>query len=316
MKKVFKLEPIPTVNMHYGGKAIQKKYGLFPELPNIGEMYNVIAIKDHLDNIVIGPNIPLSEFYDKNRDFFGDCKSEIFPVRMMMCCINGKGSLHLHPNNEYGMAHDGIWGKIEAGVTRIDGEDYYYVGHRAKTKEEFIQMCEEGRWEELFIERKMQGGDFYLFDYGQIHGDSRDYAGDPDGHISTNWCTNGDLSYRVWDHDRPADPKRPLQKQKVYDCIKVPDEEFYCTRPEAEHINGCDVKKYYSKPGVFEAYDVIVKEQGVFELKEFMCLVCFDGEGEVAGQPMKGGETLMVPADFGPVEIKGNISLAVISYKD
>ena len=47
-----------------------------------------------------------------------------------------------------------------------------------------------------------------------------------------------------------------------------------------------------------------------------MCLTCFAGEGTVAGELVKGGETIMIRAGFGPVEIKGNISLSVISYKD
>lgn len=287
-------------------------------MPNVAEMYNVIAIPNHLDNIVEKYNIPLSQFYHEHHDFFGNCKSPDFPVRTMMCCYTGKGSVHLHPNDEYGLAHDGIRGKIESVVVRADDDDYeyHYVGHTAKTKEEFIKMCEEGRWKDLFIERKVKHGDFHLYEYGQLHGDSRDYEGDENGLIASCWCTNGDLSYRIYDHDRPADPKRPLSPQKVYDCVKIPDTEFYVRHVDAIHSNGCDVKHYYSKPGVFEAYDVVCKDKGTFELPEFICFTCFDGSGKVAGLPIKGGETVMVSAGYGPVEIEGDVSFSVISYKD
>lgn len=316
MEKVYKLQPIPTANTYYGGKLIQKKFGMGLDLPNVAEMYNVIAIPNHLDNIVEGTGKHLSEFYHENRDFFGDCKSKDFPVRSMMCCYTGKGSVHLHPKDDYGLAHDGMRGKIESVVVRGNGSDSHYVGHTAKTKEEFIKMVNEKRWKDLLIERTIKNGDFYIYDYGQLHGDSHDYEGDEDGLIASCWCTNGDLSYRLWDHDRPADPKRPLHLDKVLDCVKIPDTDFDVRHVEAETVNGLEVKHYYSKPGVFEAYDVVCKEKGTFELKEFACYTCFDGEGTVAGFPIKGGETLMVCADFGPLEIEGNVSLSVISYKD
>ena len=319
MEKTYKLIPIPTANSYYGAKLIQKKYGLGLDLENVAEMYNVIAIPNHLDNEVEGTGMTLSEFYLKNREFFGSCKSDGFPVRAMMCNYTGMGSVHLHPTDEYGLAHDGMRGKIEGIVKRGDSSkvEHKYLGHTAKTKEEFIKMCEEKRWKELFIEREFPYGEFHMYDYGQLHGGSRPYEGDnEDGEISSCWCTNGDLSYRIWDHDRPVSEKRQLHTQKVYDCVKIPDTDYYHTFAEEKLVNGCKVKQYYSKPGVFEAYDVIVEEKGTFQLDEFLCLTCFEGSGKVAGVDIKGGETLMVCANYGPITIEGNISLSVISYKD
>ena len=317
MNKVYKLKPIPTTTDYYGAQYIKHHYGIGLDMPSVAEMYNVIAIPNHLDNEVEGTGLHLSEFYHQNREFFGGCKSNDFPVRTMMCTYIGKGSVHLHPTDEYGLAHDGIRGKIESVVVRAEGKDRHWVGHTAKTKEEFVKMVNEKRWKDLFIEREINHGDFYIYDYGQLHGDSHDYEGtDDDGYLATCWCTNGDLSYRLYDHDRPADPKRPLHIDKVMDCVKIPDTDFDVRHVEAESINGCEVKHYYSKPGVFEAYDVIVKEKGTFQLDEFICFTCFDGKGKVAGIELKGGETLMVCANYGPVEIEGDISLSVISYKD
>lgn len=316
MERIYKLRPLPTSNAAYGGTLIQRKYGIGTELPNVAEMYNVIAIPGRHDNIVEGPEIPLSEFYHKHRDFFGECKTADFPVRSMMCNYTGMGSVHLHPTDEYGLAHDGIRGKIEAVVRRGSGKRRCYIGHRARTKEEFVRMCEEGRYDELFIEREIEAGDFYLYDYGQLHGGSRPTPPGEDGDLATCWCTNGDLSYRIYDHGRPADPKRPIEKGKVFDCVKVPDTNFLLRRLEAKSINGCQVKCYYSSPGRFEAYDVVVEDRGTFELNEFICFTCFDGEGEVGGVHLKGGETVMVCAGYGPVSISGPISLSVISYRD
>lgn len=43
------------------------------------------------------------------------------------------------------------------------------IGQRARTREEFAQMVEEGRWGELLNEIPVHAGDFFQIDAGTVH---------------------------------------------------------------------------------------------------------------------------------------------------
>lgn len=310
MGKFYRIEPIYEERI-WGGQEIRRKFGYETELKNIAEAYHVIAIPGHLDNRVAEADMPLSEFYRRNRELF-DCGAEELPVRLVTACADGKLSVHLHPTDEYGLAHEGMRGKVEGGfaLTESDQEVEYMIGHHAQTLEEFKEMVENQEWDRLLRRVKGKLSDYSHMPIGTLHGESGDGS-----LIMVAYSTNGDVTYRLWDHGR-IDPKRPLNVQAVYDNVTIPDDTIAPYHVEPYEKDGCMVYDYYSAPGEYTGRRIKTIPGAVFSMDEFMFLLCLDGETDVNGYHMKPGETLFVPAHAEKLTFGGTADICVLSYTD
>lgn len=310
MKQFYKIAPILEERI-WGGQKIREQFGYETELKNIAEVYHVIAIPGHLDNLVEGEGITLSEFYKKNRELF-DCEPEELPVRLVTACADGKMSFHLHPADAYGLAHEGMRGKIEGGfaLTDLDTEVEYWMGHQAKTREEFQELAERGDWDQLLRSVKGRLNDYCHTPIGTLHCESGDGS-----LIVVAYSTNGDVTYRLWDHGR-VDPKRPLNPQAVYDNVNIPDDTIAPYSVEPYEKDGCRVYDYYSKAKEYVGRRIQTRPGAGFEIEEFCFLLCLDGETRVNGYPLKPGETIFVPAHFGKLEFDGIADISILSYID
>ena len=69
----------------------------------------------------------------------------------------------MHPDDAYAAEHeDGSLGKKECWyVLSAEPGGTIIVGQRARSREEFAQMVEAGRWDELVYEIPVHAGDFF-----------------------------------------------------------------------------------------------------------------------------------------------------------
>lgn len=60
---------------------------------------------------------------------------------MVSACPESSLSYHLHPTDAYGLAHEGMRGKVEGGFTIEEtGEEFDTIlGHNAKTKKSSLK---------------------------------------------------------------------------------------------------------------------------------------------------------------------------------
>ena len=115
MHKIFHVKPI-YLEFVWGGHKLIDKYNLQTVLKNVGMIYLVIAIPNHLDNIVEETNQPLSEFYQEHQDLF-KINEERFPVRMAISCNEGRQSYQVHPDDAYALSHEGTRGKVSGSIS-------------------------------------------------------------------------------------------------------------------------------------------------------------------------------------------------------
>lgn len=310
MSKFYRIQPILEERI-WGGQKIREKFSYDTQLKNIAEAYHVIAIPGHLDSMVIGENIPLSEFYAAHRELFG-CKCEELPVRLVTACADGKLSVHLHPTDEYGLAHEGMRGKIEGGFALTDSteEVEYMIGHSAKSLGEFREMVEKGQWDTLLRRVKGRACDFCHTPIGSLHGESGDGS-----LIMVAFSTNGDVTYRLYDYERD-DPKRPLNVKAVIDNVLIPDNEIRPYPVEPYLKDGCMIYDYYSKPGEYVGRRIKTTRQSQFEMKEFMFILCLEGRTGINEYDICPGETLFIPANSGILNFSGEADLCILSYID
>lgn len=114
MKKIYHVEPV-LESFVWAGDKITEYYGYQTTMTKVGQAYHVIALPDHLDNIISETKEHLSEFFERHPELF-DCQYPIFPIRMATSCGQGLMSYHLHPNDEYAWQHEHCRGKVSGGV--------------------------------------------------------------------------------------------------------------------------------------------------------------------------------------------------------
>ena len=309
MKKIYHMCPLYE-SFIWGGRKIIDRYHLNTDLNNVGIMYHVIAIPGKLDCIVEETQEPLSVFYKNHKELFA-CASELFPVRMTTSCGENKMSYHLHPSDAYALVHEGTRGKASGAVAmeEADKVSERLFGNRAQTVDEFKKMVQEKDWDHLFQKISVKQGDFLHTPAGVIHG------GGGEGTMNMTFSTNSDITYRFYDYDR-NDPKRKLHLQQVYDCVNIPEVSLGTVHPEPKLIDGLQTVTYHDFPGEYTAMRLDVHGSGIFEKAEFYFLFCADGDGTIGDTEISEGKTVFVPADYGKVDMTGNMRLYLISYRD
>ena len=303
---------LPVFNYRvWGSDALAKKYGYKSDLPNIGECYNVIAMPNHLDCDVLETGEKLSAFYHTHHELF-DCEKAEMPVRAAMACTSDNMSVQVHPNDEYALAHDGRLGKPD-GVYFIETIENatMELGHYAKTREEFKQMVDEKRWDELLRYIPIAAEQFVSVPFGTLHAFGK-------GLTLIEFTQNADLTYRLYDYNR-IDPvlgtERELHTQKVLECVNVPNDEIGLVDLKPVEKDGCIVTVFHSEPKVYSAGRIVVKEKGIYERDEFYFVTVLNGEGRLDGMEIKAGETVLIPAHHGPLTIEGDIDLSYVTYE-
>lgn len=310
MKKIYHIKPIYK-SFIWGGRKLIDEFNLKTDLPNVGTIYTVIAVKNHLDNIVEETGGTLSELYETHPEIF-DCPDEGFPIRMTITCNEQYQSMQLHPNDEYALAHEGTRGKVSGAIVLFPQENppvtKKQFGHKCSSLDEFKKLVAEENWDELYDHIEIADGWYHHTPAGVIHG------GKGSGKIAATFGTNSDITYRFYDYER-NDQNRPLDLQAVYDCVNIPEVPLENGRDvNPAEKNGVACYDYYEKSGEYVAKRLKIEKEGSFNYPHFAFYTCVNGGGELEGIPIKKGETLLVPKGYGPVELKGKLDICFISY--
>lgn len=309
-KMIYSIEPVFEERI-WGTQEIRERFGYETDLENIAEVYNVVGQKDHLDNFVTEAGMYLSDFYKQNKELF-DCECKDMPVMVCMAFSDSFLSIQIHPDDEYGMLHEGGHGRPEGWVI-YDGPENndLILGHNAQTKEEFVELSNQRDWNKLIRHVNMKRETQYVHvPAGSLHAFCKDA-------LAIAFSTNGDITYRLYDYDR-VDTKtgklRPLHVQQVFDCIKVPDLlSPYDVKPEQKE--GYKHTLYYDNPGEYTCGRLQIENKCTIDEPKFMFYTCASGKGTIGGREIKAGETLFVPAGFGKVDLSGEMDLVYITYK-
>ena len=310
-KRIYGIEPVFEQRI-WGTQHLREKYQYKTELDNIAEVYNVCAMPGHLDNIVTGTGMRLSEFYHRNRELF-ECPAADLPVEICMAHSNSFLSIQNHPDDSYALEHEGSRGRPEGWVI-LEGleKNRMVMGHYAHDKKEFQELSMGKEWDRLFRYIEMEPGQYIHVPAGSLHAFCKDA-------VAVAFSTNADITYRLYDFDRvDASTGRPreLHIQKLFDTITVPDDRLDCFWPKKYEADGCTISDFYDEEGVYTSGRIELTKEGIYHTGRFMFYVCVGGAGEISGVPIKAGETVFVPAHFGNIILKGTLDLMYITYRE
>lgn len=133
-----------------------------------------------------------------------------FPLLIKILDCNRWLSVQVHPDDTYGLAREGEWGKTEMWVVlhAEPGAELIYGFARGVTKEQYAKVIGSEESAQGLQRLPVKDGDVIFVPSGAVH------ALGP-GIIVTEIQQNSDTTYRIYDWGRP----RPLHLQQSLDVL-------------------------------------------------------------------------------------------------
>ena len=308
MESLIALEPV-FKTMIWGGRKLETEFGYHIPAGRVGECWPISA-HPHGDCVIASgayAGKTLSWPWDEHRELFGGIEGDRFPLLVKIIDAADDLSIQVHPDDAYAAAHEGgSLGKQECWyVLSAEPGGTIVIGQRARTREEFAQMVEEGRWGELLNEIPVHAGDFFQIDAGTVHAIKG-------GTVILETQQSSDITYRVYDYDRTQadDSLRELHLAQALDVI-----DYDRPLPSSGEVAAAD-----GPICTLEANDRYTVERvdvsGTLTVPlghPFTCVSVIAGEGTLCGEPVRCGSNLLALADLPALELAGEMQL-VISY--
>ena len=302
-KTILRMKPIFQEKI-WGGNRLNRVFGYTIPSDETGECW---AISGHPggDCTLENPEFAgetLGSLWKKQPELFGNIPGDIFPLLIKIIDAKDDLSIQVHPDDAYAGIHEnGSLGKTECWyVLDCDEGATIIIGHNASTKEEMAQMIEENRWNELLRQVPIHKGDFFQIDPGCLHAIKG-------GTLILETQQSSDVTYRFYDYGRLQDGKpRQLHIAQSLDVTTVP---FQSDAPAQEtwtqgdatvhHLVSC---QYYS------VYRVELNGKATWNFEApFVNVSILSGEGTMNGQTVKKGDHLLLTANFGELNVEGNL---------
>ena len=301
MRKILKLVPVFQEKI-WGGNRLNAVFGYPIPSDHTGECW---AISGHSggDCAVAGEDRTLSQLWREQPQLFGDLPGETFPLLIKMIDARDDLSIQVHPDDVYaGRFENGSLGKTECWYVLDCEEDAtIIIGHNAASKEEMAQMVRENRWGELLREVPIHKGDFFQIDPGCLHAIKG-------GTLILETQQSSDVTYRFYDYGRLENGKpRQLHIEKSLDVTTAPFVPATAARA-VSRMGAATVTHLVSCP-YYSVYHALL-EKGSMAInwtQPFVNVSILEGEGTLDGMQVKKGDHLLICANYGDMEIQGNL---------
>jgi len=191
--------------------------------------------------------------------------------------------------NSYGKTE--CWYILDAD----EGAEIIY-GHTAHSKEEFINLLDSGKYEELLIRQPVKKGDFFFIPAGMVHAVGK-------GILILEIQQSSDITYRLYDYDRieKDGKKRELHLDLGLEATKFPSLTVY--NKISSVVDNDNQVITLIEYRYFNVYKWNLKNQFKIYNDPFSLLTFIDGVGSINGYPYKKGDSLIVPSTIKEIEI-------------
>ena len=310
-KDILFLKPV-FKSVIWGGTRLRDDFGYDIPSDTTGECWAVSAHPHGDCEVAEGEykGRTLSDLWKNEPALFGKASAGSFPLLVKIIDAKQDLSIQVHPNDEYAAKNEnGSFGKTECWyVLDADPGATIVIGHNAGTREEMIDMIDNKRWKEFIREIPVKKGDFFQIEPGTLHAIKG-------GTLILETQQSSDITYRVYDSDRLSNGRpRELHLEKSKDVITCP---FVPGNPESAEpyevgFVGFGKYKRLVKCKYYSVYSVEFYGRGSFGGSyPFLLASVVEGEGIIAGHPVKKGMHFIVPAKFGTFDVDGNMKLIV-----
>ena len=311
MQPIF-LKPVLQEKI-WGGKKLQTEFNLTLPSDKIGESWSISAHPNG-QSTVISPaefqGMTLAELYAEHTELFHQQTLPTFPLLIKILDASDDLSIQVHPDDAYGLEHEHELGKNECWyvISAEPGAKIIY-GHTAQTKEEFVTLIQEEKWNELFTEVPVKAGDFFNVPSGTIHAIGK-------GIVILETQQNSDTTYRVYDYDRKDDAgnPRPLHIPQTIDVTTIPHQ-LPSFEQIVENLDDATITHFITNH-YFSVWKWEIDGNYHTTLDDnYYLATVIEGEGtlEVNGESfaLKKADSFILPTPIHDVTVKGNLTLIV-----
>lgn len=295
----------------WGGTKLHDVFGYDIPSDKTGEYWAISAHPNGVSQIANGrfEGMGLDQLYREHKDLFGNPDSPVFPLLTKILDANDWLSVQVHPDDAYGLEHEGELGKTECWyVLEADEGSEIIYGHEAQSKEELAQMIEAGDWENLLTKVPVKAGDFFYVPSGTMHAIGK-------GILILETQQSSDTTYRVYDFERKDDQGnlRELHLQKSIDVLNLgqPANSTPATLATENLTSTLLVSNEF-----FTVYKWQLTGQESFaQTAPYLLCSVIDGQGqlEVDNQiyELKKGDHFLLPHDVKTWVLKGEVDMIV-----
>lgn len=311
MKSPIFLQPVLKERI-WGGKSLE---GFNYKLPSesIGECWGISAHSNGQSVVKDGKykGLTLEKLWNEKRELFGNIPGEKFPLLTKILDANQDLSVQVHPDDEFANTYEnGEFGKTECWyiIDCKEGAEMIY-GHNAQTKEEFSEMVQAGKWNDLLRRVAIKPGDFFYVPSGTIHALC-------EGTLVLETQQNSDTTYRVYDYDRVDvhGEKRELHLDKAIEVSNVPHEDAEL-HIEQKVESGAVITKFVDDI-YFAVYKWDIKHEASFNQNQcFQLVSVIEGEGMIITEDsrvsIQKGDHFILPHGMWNFIIQGEVTCIV-----
>jgi mannose-6-phosphate isomerase len=295
----------------WGGEQL-KSFGYELSSTQTGECWAFAAHSNGQSIVKNGEfkGLSLGELWENQRHLFGNIEGDRFPLLTKILDAAQDLSVQVHPDDEYGLKHEGDLGKTECWyiIDCEEGAEIIY-GHTAQSREELAAMIHEGKWDELLTKVPVKPGDFFFVPSGTVHAIGA-------GIVILETQQNSDTTYRVYDYDR-RDNEGNLRELHIEQSIAVTT--VPAVQPEIQPVVGTTgamkvttfVESDYFTVHKWELEGSAKLEQN----QSFELVSVISGSGSLTKDEekyeFKKGDHFLLPSGFGEYELSGIAELIV-----
>lgn len=258
---IIKLQPIFFEKV-WGGNNLKNKYN-YNCLEQTGEAWGISAHKNGSSIILNGEfkDMSLRDLFKSHKELFGNYPGEEFPILIKLIDATLDLSVQVHPNDEYAKKYENSLGKTECWyILNTEEKAKLIIGHKLKSKEEFIREMNLGNWDKILNRFRIHTGETYCVPSGTIHAICK-------GTLLLEIQQSSDVTYRLYDYNRPYNGKlRELHIDKALDVITFPDKDINHPKPKQlfdfDIYNNIDITNRTSNK--YGDYIFIIEGKGYF----------------------------------------------------
>ncbi|MGT2910243.1 mannose-6-phosphate isomerase, class I [Streptococcus cameli] len=295
----------------WGGTRLRDQFGYAIPSEQTGEYWAISAHPNGVSIVENGPyaGTPLDQLYKEHRELFGNREEEVFPLLTKILDANDWLSVQVHPDDAYGLQHEGELGKTECWyiIAADEGAEIVY-GHTAQTREALAGLIHQGDWDQLLTRVPVKAGDFFYVPSGTMHAIG-------EGILILETQQSSDTTYRVYDFDRKDDQGnlRELHLDKSIDVLSIG--EIPNSHPSTIAVAGQELTTLVSNP-FFTVQKWNIHSQASFQrFAPYLLVSVLDGQGTIAvdGQtyPIQKGSHFILTSDIENWQLDGEMELIV-----
>ncbi|TKC17011.1 mannose-6-phosphate isomerase, class I [Robertmurraya kyonggiensis] len=253
----------------------------------------------------------LSDLWDNHRELFGNMEGDRFPLLTKILDANDDLSVQVHPDDKFANRYEnGELGKTECWyIVDCDKEAEIIFGHHAKSREQFIQLINDGKWDELLHKVSVKPGDFFFVPSGTIHAIGK-------GILILETQQNSDTTYRVYDYGRVDSNgnKRELHIEKSIQVANIPSHQPKIN-PQKTTIDDLEITTFIETEFFTVHKWKLIGHVTLKQTKPFQLLSVISGEGYIIVNnqtfSFQKGDHILLPSEFGDFVLKGESEIIV-----